>query len=57
MLDKEWAAIVAELFNQMTVKQKNAVPDDVAEKISRFMVRLGYRLVFNKWYLQEKPTN
>ncbi len=46
---------MAELFNRMTVKQKQSVPQDTALEISDYMVENGYRFVFSKWYLQAKP--
>lgn len=44
-----------ELFNRMTVKQKQSVDKHDSLKIGDFMYENGYRLVFNKWYLQDKP--
>ncbi len=55
MLDEQGSQLLMELFNRMTVKQKNNVPDHIAAQIGDFMFLNGYRLVFNKWYLQEQP--
>jgi hypothetical protein len=55
MTDAEGSELLAEVFNRMTMEQKNSVPGDVAERIGRFMVKNGYRLVFTRWYLQAPP--
>lgn len=55
MIDAEGSELMAEVFNVMTTEQKNSVPGDVAERIGRYMVKNGYRLVFERWYLQAKP--
>ena len=46
------AAMLSELFNRMTVEQLKAVPSAIAERIGEFMLRQGYRLVFDRWYKQ-----
>lgn len=55
MIDVETSRLMMELFNRMTVKQKNNVDSEDAGKICDFMVANGYRLAFNKWYLQAEP--
>ena len=55
MIDEEGAALLAELFNRMSHKQKLAVPKEIAARICDFMVKNGYRLVFSRWFLQEPP--
>lgn len=47
------AGIIAFLFNDfMTLEMRNAVPEDVAEQIGRYMQSKGYGMVFNKFYKQ-----
>jgi hypothetical protein len=56
MIDAEGAALIAELFNIMTLEQKNdEVPNAIATRIGRFMYRNGYRFVHDKLYLPAKP--
>lgn len=55
--DGNAAEILAGLFNCMpTAALKNDVPMDLARRIGAFMVANGYRMVFDKWYLQEPPA-
>lgn len=49
--------LMMELFNRMTYEQKASVSSDDSLKIGEFMFRNGYRFVFDKWYLQEKPNH
>ena len=51
-MDKEGSELMAELFNRMDMEQKKNVPPDIAIRVGDFMIKNGYRLVFNKWYLQ-----
>lgn len=47
------AGIIAFLFNDfMTLEMRNAVPEDVAEQIGRYLHSRGYRIVFNRFYKQ-----
>ena len=55
MSDKEGSELLAALFNRMTKKQKISVPQPMCDRISRFMVDNGYRIVFGRWYLQAEP--
>jgi len=56
MIDAEASSLMREIFNMMTTEQKNSVPPDVARRIALFMTKNGYRLVFNRWYLQEETS-
>lgn len=55
-ISAEGSRLMAELFNRMP---KKALADDVPNKIQLdigdFMVANGYRLVFDRWYLQAEP--
>jgi hypothetical protein len=51
----EGAALMAALFKVLTLKQKNSVRPEFAVQFGRFMVRNGYRIAFNNWYLQAEP--
>ena len=57
MIDATGSRLLMELFNRMTVKQLKNVPKDLCLEIGDFMVQNGYRMVFNKWYLQAKPDD
>jgi hypothetical protein len=48
--------LIMELFNRMPIKELKKVADPIAKRIGAFMVANGYRLVFNRWYLQEPPN-
>lgn len=51
------SSLFAELFNRMPVKElKESVPIEIAKRIGDFMVSQGYRMVFDRWYLQAKPS-
>lgn len=56
MLDAVGSRLLMEVFNRMTFKQKKSVPKKLALEIGDFMVQNGYRLVFNRWYLQAEPN-
>lgn len=47
--------LMMELFNLMPIKALAEVPADIAERISNFMVENGYRMVFDRWYIQAEP--
>lgn len=53
--DKEGSRLMTILFNMMTLEQKKLVPDHIAKRITRYAEFNGYRMVFNRWYLQAKP--
>lgn len=55
MIDAEGSELLAEVFNKMTIEQKNSIEPEIAERIRKFMANNGYRIVFNRWYLQEPP--
>ena len=52
MIDERGARLAAELFNLMTLDQKNSVSDAFAMRISHFMIENGYCMVFTRWYRQ-----
>jgi len=47
--------LMAELFNRMPVDALKAVPEKIAVRIGDFMIANGYRIVFDRWYLQAEP--
>ncbi|MCK5604906.1 hypothetical protein KAR91_23655 [Candidatus Pacearchaeota archaeon] len=55
MIDATGSRLMMELFNRMTIKQLKAVPPVLSLEIGDFMVQNGYRIVFNRWYLQAEP--
>lgn len=55
LVNAEGSALLAILFNDMTVKEKMDVPADLRRRITDFMVANGYRFVFGRWYLQADP--
>lgn len=56
VLNAEGSALMMELFNRMPIKAlRDDVPEDVQKRIGDFMVANGYRLVFDRWYLQAEP--
>jgi hypothetical protein len=55
MIDPEGSELLMEVFNRMTDRQKGKMPSVTALRIADFMVKNGYRFVFDKWYLQEAP--
>lgn len=55
LIDAEGSELLAEVFNRMTIEQKNSVSPEIAERIGNFMVKNGYRIVFTRWYLQAEP--
>jgi len=56
MIDPEGSALLAEVFNRMTDEQKNTLPEDIIDRLCKFIVKNGYRLVFGRWYLQDRPS-
>lgn len=56
MIDAEGSELLADVFNRMTKEQKHGVPEDKAKRIGEYMSQNGYRLVFDKWYLQAEPS-
>lgn len=52
MIDAEGSRLLADVFNTLTEEQKNIMPEDVAERIERFMTANGFRMVFSRWFLQ-----
>ena len=55
MIDAEGSRLLADVFNTLTEGQENIMPEDVAERIERFMTANGFRMVFSRWYLQCEP--
>ena len=55
MIDAEGSRLLADVFNTLTDEQKNIMPEDVAERIERFMTANGFRMVFGRWFLQCEP--
>ena len=55
MIDAEGSRLLADVFNTLTEEQKNIMPEDVAERIERFVTANGFRMVFGRWYLQCEP--
>ncbi len=55
MIDAEGSRLLADVFNALTEGQENITPEDVAERIERFMTANGFRMVFSRWYLQCEP--
>ncbi len=55
MIDAEGSKLLADVFNTLTEGQENIMPEDVAERIERFMTANGFRMVFSRWYLQCEP--
>lgn len=51
----EGAALLAALFKILSLKKKNSVRPEFAERLGRFMFKNGYRVVFNNWHLQAEP--
>lgn len=56
MIDLEGSALLAEVFNQMTDEQKNKLPEDIINRLVKFITKNGYRMVFGRWYLQQRPS-
>lgn len=54
-INAEGSRLMMELFNRMPVEELNKVPGDIAKRIGEFMDANGYRLVFDRWYLQHAP--
>lgn len=46
---------MAELFNRMPIEALKDVPALIAKRIGDFMIANGYRIVFDRWYLQADP--
>lgn len=46
-----------ELFNRMSIEALKGVPEPIAKRIGDFMLANGYRLVFDRWYLQARPID
>ena len=55
MIDEEGSRLLMELFNRMPTKQLQKVDKDISLEIGAFMYKNGYRMVFNRWYLQAPP--
>ena len=55
MIDAEGSRLLADVFNTLTEEQKNIMPEDVAERIERFVTANGFRMVFSRWHLQCEP--
>jgi len=47
--------LMAELFNRMPIEALKNVPEPIAVRIGDFMIANGYRIVFDRWYLQAEP--
>jgi hypothetical protein len=56
LVHKEGSALMAELFNRCPIENLKAVPQEIAIRIGNFLVANGYRIVFNRWYLQADPV-
>lgn len=54
-VNAEAAELMALLFNCTPIETLKQVPEDKAKRIGQFMVDNGYRIVFNRWYLQADP--
>lgn len=53
----ERAKLFAEFFNTMPVAAlRDDVPAEMQKRIGAFMFSEGYRLVFDRWYLQAEPV-
>jgi len=48
----EGAALLALMFNKLTIEQKNSVQPTEAERVAKYMTSAGYSLVFDRWYKQ-----
>lgn len=57
VIGAEGSRLLMEVFNRMTYAQKKKVPPELSLEIGDFMVKNGYRFVFNKWYLQAEPDS
>ena len=51
----ELAKLAADFFNAMPLQAVNKVDPKLAEKFGQLMIENGYRVAFNRWYLQEAP--
>jgi hypothetical protein len=47
--------LVGDFFNNLPVQALKNIPVPIATRIGKFMFANGYRLVFDKWYLQDEP--
>lgn len=56
-ISAEGSELMMELFNRMPIESLKSVPEPIAKRIGDFMVANGYRIVFDRWYLQAEPRS
>ena len=57
MNDKDYAFLIRDMFNLLTLKQKRDVPKELRERITKAMEENGFRFVFHGFYLQPDSNN